>query len=124
MGFLFVPFVLIPLVEIAAFVVVGGRIGALNVVLLVVATGVVGAIVAGRQGSAVWAQAQLALAEGRFPGREIAHGAMVLVGGVLLITPGFVTDVVGFLLMVPVFREALRRWGARRFQHRAGIVDL
>lgn len=124
MRLLVVPFVLIPLIEVLLFVWVGGRIGLLNVVLLVIATGIIGATVAGRQGGAVWLQAQRALAEGRFPGREIAHGAMVLVGGALLLTPGFLTDVVGFLLMVPVVREGIRTRGQRRFQRRMGIIDL
>ena len=52
---------------------------------------------------------------GRFPARELAHGGMILVAGALLITPGFLTDGVGFSLLVPQVREALRRWGARRF---------
>ena len=124
MGLLLAVFVGMPLLEIVVFVTVGGRIGLLNVVLLVVATGIIGATVASRQGSAVFRRAQVAMREGRFPGREIAHGAMVLVGGVLLITPGFITDGVGFLLMVPPVREALTRWGRRRFQVQTGTIDI
>lgn len=123
-GLLVIPFVLIPLIEVALFIVIGGRIGLLNVVLLVIVTGIVGATAAARQGGSVWLQGQQALSDGRFPGREMAHGAMVLVGGALLLTPGFLTDIVGFLLMVPVVREWLRKWGQRRFERRVGIIDL
>jgi UPF0716 protein FxsA len=124
MGLLVFPFVLIPLVEVVLFIAIGGRIGLLNVVLTIIATGVVGAMVASRQGGAVWLQGRRALAEGRFPGREIAHGAMILFGGALLLTPGFLTDAVGLLLMVPAVRDMISRWGRRSFDRRVGIVDL
>ena len=124
MPFLLAVFVGVPVLEVIVFIVVGGRIGLLNVLALILVTGVVGAFVASRQGMAVWRDAQIQMAQGAFPGRELAHGAMVLAGAMLLITPGFVTDVVGFLLMVPVVREALRRWGKRRFSPRTGIIDV
>ncbi len=129
MGFLAVPFVVVPLLEIAVFVYVGGRIGAWNLVGLVVLTGILGFAIARHQGFAVWGRARLAISRGELPGTELAHGAMVLVGAVLLVTPGFVTDGLGFLLMVPAVREALRRWGARRLGRRSGpqradVIDL
>ena len=124
MPLVFAVFIGIPILEVAVFVAVGGEIGILNVLALILVTGVVGAFVASRQGVAVWRDAQIQLAQGAFPGRELAHGAMVLAGAMLLITPGFVTDVVGFLLMVPVVREVVRRWGARRFRAGTGIVDI
>ncbi len=129
MGFLALPFVVVPLLEIFVFVYVGGRIGIGSLIALVVVTGVLGFVIARYQGFAVWAQAQQALRRGAFPGKELAHGAMVLVGAVLLVTPGFVTDGVGFLLMVPPVREAVRRWGSRRFRGRVArgrsdVIDL
>lgn len=128
-GFLALPFVVVPLLEIVVFVYVGGRIGVGALVALVVVTGILGFAIARSQGFAVWAQAQRALRRGAFPAKELAHGAMVLVGAVLLVTPGFVTDGVGFLLMVPAVREAVRRWGSRRFRARTGrgrtdVIDL
>ena len=54
-------------------------------------------------------------ASGQFPGKSLAHGAMILVAGALLITPGFLTDIIGFLLLVPAVRETLRRWAVRRY---------
>lgn len=118
MGLLALPFVVIPLLEIVVFVVVGDRIGVWNLVALIALTGVLGFVVARMQGFAVWRQAQASLRRGEVPGREIAHGVMVLVGAVLLVTPGFVTDAVGFLLMVPPVREGLRLWGKRRLGSR------
>ena len=124
MPFLFAVFIGVPVLEVAVFILVGGRIGLGNVLALILVTGVLGAVVASRQGMAVWRDAQVQMASGSFPGRELAHGAMVLAGATLLITPGFVTDGVGFLLMVPVVRESVRRWGARRFRARSGIIDI
>ena len=63
-----------------------------------------------------------AIAAGQFPGRELAHGAMILVAGALMITPGFLTDGVGFLLLVPAVREAIRRYGAKRMANRIEIL--
>jgi len=119
-----VPFVLVPILEIILFVVVGQRIGIWPLVLVIVVTGVLGAVIARRQGAGVLLAARKRLAGGEFPGPELAHGAMVLVGGVLLITPGFVTDVIGFLLMVPAVRESLRRWGKRRLRGRFRVIEI
>ncbi len=123
MGVLALPFVVVPLLEIVVFVLVGQRIGVWPLVGLVVLTGIIGAAIARAQGFAVWFQAQQAMRQGRFPGRELAHGAMVLAGAVMLVTPGFVTDGVGFLLMVPAVRETLRSWATRRFARRQGPVS-
>lgn len=117
-------FVIVPVVEVLLFVVVGDRIGLGSTMLVVLGTGVLGAFVATHQGTAVWRELRTELVAGRFPGRQLAHGAMVLVGGALLLTPGFLTDIVGFGLMVPPLREVVRRWGARRFAVRSGIIDL
>lgn len=124
MGLLFLAFVAVPVAEIALFIGVGGRIGLLNTLALIVITAIIGAALVSRQGRGVWARFQAQLATGSFPGPELAHGAMILFGGALLLTPGFITDAVGFLLMVPAVREWIRRWGTRRFQARANIIDL
>ena len=60
---------------------------------------------------------------GSFPGRELAHGAMILVAGALLLTPGFLTDAVGFSLLVPTIREGLRRFLARRFSDGVIVIE-
>ena len=106
---LLLAFLLVPLLELIVFIWVQDRIGLSVTLLVVVITAVVGAGLVRRQGLAVWSRFQSELQEGGLPARQIAHGAMVLVGGALLLTPGFLTDAIGFSLMVPVVREALRR---------------
>ncbi len=124
MGLFFLAFLAVPIAEIALFIVVGERIGLLYTLALIAVTAVIGAYLVSRQGRGVWARAQRQLAAGAFPGPELAHGAMVLFGGALLLTPGFLTDTIGFSLMVPLVRERLRRWGMRRFSSRVDIIDL
>ncbi len=101
-------FIGVPLLELYLLAAVEDRIGLGPTLLLVVATGLLGASAVRRQGARAWRAIQLAVAEGRVPDAEIAHGVLILVGGVLLITPGILTDAVGLLLMVPVVRELIR----------------
>lgn len=115
-------FFLVPIAEVALFIFVGSRIGVGPTILLVVLTAVIGAALVSRQGRATLWQARADLASGVLPARQLAHGAMILVAGALLLTPGFLTDAIGFLLLVPSVREALRRWGARRFRPDVTII--
>ena len=107
MPFTLVPFVLItiPLLEIAAFILVGREIGVLATLALVFATAVIGSILLRLQGFGLIDRIRRETEQGRVPGRELVHGAMILVAGILLLTPGFVTDTIGFLLFVPAFRD-------------------
>ncbi|MCT7376234.1 FxsA family protein [Chelativorans salis] len=107
MPFSIVPFLLlgIPLLEIAVFVVIGGQIGVLPTLGLVLATAVAGSILLRIQGFGVLSRVQKTLNEGRVPGRELVHGVMILIAGILLLTPGFVTDTLGFLLFIPAVRD-------------------
>ena len=123
MGLFFLAFLAIPIAEIALFITIGQRIGLLYTLLLIVLTAVIGAYLVSRQGRGVWSRFQSQLAAGSFPGLELAHGAMVLVGGALLVTPGFLTDAIGFSLMVPAVREWLRRRGIKRFRSGVEIID-
>ena len=118
MGILFLLFVGVPIAEIALFIYVGGRIGLLATLVIIVLTAVVGSALVAKQGSAAVANVQAAFFEARFPGRELAHGAMIVVAGAFLVTPGFLTDVIGFLLLVPPVREAARRFVTARFAGR------
>jgi UPF0716 protein FxsA len=92
--------------------------------VLCAATGFAGAWLARWQGLRTLASAQSALAEGRFPADEVADGGLLLAGGVVLLTPGLVTDALGFALLVPwtrrVLRRALRRW----WDKQKGVVDV
>ena len=106
--FSIVPFLLlaIPLAEIATFVVVGSQIGVFPTLGLVVVTAIAGSILLRIQGFGVVRRIQETMNDGGVPGRDLVHGMMIMVAGVLLLTPGFVTDTLGFLLFVPAIRDA------------------
>lgn len=120
-------FVTIPLLELALLVLLGEHIGLLPTVALVVLTGILGAALARQQGMATWARFQEATNAGRMPHRELVEGLLVLVAGAVLLTPGLLTDVTGFLLLVPPVRAAVAaRITAslgRRLRVRAGGVE-
>jgi UPF0716 protein FxsA len=101
-------FVGVPLLELALLIWVEGRLGLAATLLLVVATGVVGASMVSRQGRLVWRSFRYRLSTGQVPDLEIAHGMMLLVAGAFLITPGILTDAVGLALLVPWVRELVR----------------
>ena len=100
-------FVGVPLVELYVLSIVESRIGLLNTLGLIVATGMLGAVVMKSQGAGVWRSAQERMARGEIPTEEILGGIMILVGGALMITPGILTDAVGLLLMIPPVRSLL-----------------
>jgi UPF0716 protein FxsA len=113
-------FTVIPAIEIALFVVLGGEIGPLSTFAVVIFTGVAGASLARMQGFAVLMQMQNSLATGRMPTEELIEGAIVLFGGALLLTPGFLTDFFGLSCLVPLSRRGyavlLKRWAAGRIE--------
>ena len=98
-------FILLPLAEIATFVVVGSEIGVLATVALTIAMSIVGAVLLRWQGFGIIGRLQQELERGGSPGRELAHGAMVLMAGILLLIPGFLTGLIGLLLFVPPVRD-------------------
>lgn len=106
---LVVLFVVVPLVELVVILQVGQAIGAGWTVALLVAASVFGAWLLRVEGRRAWQQFRTALAEGRWPGDEVAQGALVIVGGTLLLTPGFVTDIVGFVLLIGTTRRIVAR---------------
>lgn len=105
---LFLLFTLVPALELYLLLKVGTVIGAFNTLLLIILTGVVGAFYARQQGFRVINNIQWKLEQGELPGDDLINGAMLLVGGALLVTPGFVTDFVGFSLIFPPTREAIK----------------
>jgi len=107
-------FLLVPIVEIYFLIVIGGVIGALPTVALVVLTAVVGASLARYQGLATLQRLQATLARGEAPAIEMFEGVLLLVGAVLLLTPGFFTDLLGFACLIPATRRALAFWALRR----------
>ncbi|RMD92696.1 MAG: FxsA family protein [Alphaproteobacteria bacterium] len=106
---LFALFVAVPLIEIALFITIGGAIGLWPTLAIVVITAIIGTALVRRQGLQTLERLRGSLAELGDPTRPLAHGAMILFAGALLLTPGFFTDTVGFLLLIPGIREALFR---------------
>lgn len=108
------PFVLWPILEIALFVQIGGAIGVGPTILWVLLSAALGIWVMRRQGAAAMADLQRAVQEFRDPGRPLAQGALVMLGGGLLVLPGFLTDALGLLLLIPPVRGLLLRALGRR----------
>ncbi|MEQ9146199.1 MAG: FxsA family protein [Parvibaculaceae bacterium] len=123
MPFVFLAFVLVPLAEIAVFVEVGGIIGLWPTLGVVVLTAFLGTGLLRAQGLAAFGRAQAAMAEGRLPVEEVVHGFCLVIAGALLLTPGFLTDAVGFALFVPPVRLALGR-AALRWMSKHGTVHV
>ncbi len=121
MGIILLLFILTPIVEIAVFIGVGGEIGLWWTLGLVVATAVAGTTLLRRQGLATLRRARESVARNEFPVNEVFDGACLLAAGLLLLTPGFVTDFVGALLLVPAFRRLIRGPSIRYFLSRATI---
>ncbi|NOZ32167.1 MAG: FxsA family protein [Alphaproteobacteria bacterium] len=107
---LFATFVIVPIIEIGLFVALGDIIGFWWTMGAVVFTAVLGSVLLRLQGFAILNRIQTALNAGTFPGREIVDGVMMAVAGVLLLTPGFFTDAIGFSLFVPGVRQAIFRF--------------
>ena len=102
-------FVGVPLLEIFVLIQVGQVIGPWWTILLLVLDSIIGTWLIRREGGKAWRALRLALETGRMPARELADGALILVGGTLMLSPGFVTDALGILLIVPVTRPVARR---------------
>jgi UPF0716 protein FxsA len=117
-------FVLVPIVEIYVIIQVGQAIGALWTVLLLIADSVIGARLLTWQGRTAWRRFQEAVAAGRIPHNEVLDGVMIVIGGTLLLTPGFVTDVFGLLLLLPPTRAVLRRVVVRSIQRRGAVARV
>lgn len=113
---LFLAFLLVPLIEIALFIQVGGAIGLVWTLLIVVITAVLGTMLVRAQGVQALGQVKSSFNEMRDPSEALAHGAMILFSGALLLTPGFFTDAVGFALLVPAVRLAVFRWARSRIK--------
>lgn len=106
---LVVAFVLVPIVEIYVIIQVGRVIGAGWTILLLIADSIFGSWLIAHEGRRAWQALTAALASGRMPAKELADGALILVGGTLMVSPGFVTDVFGILLILPFTRPLARR---------------
>jgi UPF0716 protein FxsA len=119
---LLVAFVVVPLVEIYVLIQVGQAIGAWWTILILVADSILGTWLVRREGGRAWRALQDALGSGRMPARELADGALILIGGTLMLTPGFVTDVLGIVLILPFTRPVARRLLAAVVARRLVII--
>ncbi len=123
-GVLVLVFLIVPLAELYVIIQVGQAIGALNTIGLLILVSVVGAWLAKREGMGVWRRFQRQVESGAVPGREIADGVMILFAAALLMSPGFLTDVLAIALLLPPVRAALRAVLLRRAARRAGVVRI
>jgi UPF0716 protein FxsA len=115
---LIVLFIVVPLLELYVILQVGEAIGVLPTIAILIADSILGSVLMRSQGRIAWQRFNLAVAEGRVPAREAIDGVLVVFGGALLLTPGFVTDIFGLLLLLPFTRPLLRRLLVRRFAAR------
>lgn len=106
----FLFFLVVPFVEIYLLLQIGGIIGVMPTVLLVVFTAVLGAWLLRQQGFATWQRFQASLAQGAIPAYEMIEGPILLVGGALLLTPGFFTDILGFACLIPQTRRKFAKY--------------
>lgn len=107
---LFLFFLIVPFIEIYLLLQVGGWIGTLPTIFLVVFTAVLGASLLRRQGLATWQRFQQTLQQGGIPAYEMIEGPILLVGGALLLTPGFFTDLLGFACLIPALRQKMAQY--------------
>lgn len=115
---LFALFLMVPLIEIALFITVGGWLTLWPTLGLVIVTGIVGTMLMRWQGLKVLAELRGDMGQLKNPLSPLAHGALIVVAGLLLLTPGFFTDAIGFLLMIPQLREAVIGFVGARIQVR------
>jgi UPF0716 protein FxsA len=111
-------FIAVPIVEIYVIIQVGQAIGALWTIALLVADSILGSMLMRSQGRAAWRRFNEAVAVGRVPAREVFDGVLVIFGGALLLTPGFVTDIFGAAFLLPPSRALIRRLAVKRFAGR------
>ncbi len=114
---LFILFTLVPIIELAVLIEIGSRVGTFHTIMLIITTGVAGALLAQSQGLAVIRKMQEEISFGRPPAGELFDGLFVLVGGVLLITPGILTDIIGFIFLLPITRNLIKQWLMRKIQN-------
>src|SRR3954470_2682706 len=108
-------FLVVPIIELALIIKIGAAIGVLNTIGLLILSSIVGAWLMKREGLGVARRMQLAAAEGRVPGKELVDAFLILLGGALMVAPGFLTDALGMLLLLPPVRAIVRRVLRRRF---------
>ena len=103
-------FILMPIIEIALLIEIGGRIGTFKTILIVIITGIIGAALAKQQGISVIRKIKEETAFGNMPAESLFNGVFILIGGILLLTPGLITDFIGFALLIPLSRNVIKNF--------------
>lgn len=124
MPFLIVLFIVVPILELYVIIQVGQWIGVVPTLALLLADAVLGSMLLKHQGRGAWRRFNEALAARRFPGKEVADGVLIVIGGTLLLTPGFLTDLVGLFLLIPPTRAIARRVLKRVTVGRFAVVGV
>ena len=119
-GRLLLLFIFLPMVELYLLIMLGSRIGAMPTIGLIVFTGILGASLARQQGLSVLSKIQREMNSGIPPTQQLVEGALIVVGGIVLLTPGILTDIFGFSLLVPAFRQRICKVLTQSFAKRAG----
>ena len=115
-------FLIVPIIEIYLLIQVGGVIGVLPTIGLVVLTAVIGVALLRAQGLQTYLRLNQAMGEGRLPATEILEGVALLIGGALLLTPGFFTDFIGFICLIPITRQGVILWFTARYAPLSGLT--
>ena len=115
-GYLVLLFTILPAIELALLIKIGSNIGVGNTFFIIIFTGVLGAYLARLQGFLILRKIQDDLNRGIMPNDQLTDGLMILVGGIVLLTPGFITDVFGFLLLIPWTRTLIKKWFRKKFE--------
>jgi UPF0716 protein FxsA len=119
MFLLVILFIVVPIAELYVIIQVGEAIGIVPTLLLLLLDAILGSLLLRHQGRGAWRRFNEAIAQRRFPGKEVADGVLIVIGGTLLLAPGFLTDIVGLLLLIPptraLARSVLKRFTVGRF---------
>jgi UPF0716 protein FxsA len=124
MNRLFLLFAVVPVIELYVLIQIGGQIGALNTVLLVIGTALLGAILVRHEGIRTLRQIAQSLSQDIVPAEEMIDGLLIFAGGILLLTPGVLTDLFALWLLFPLTRTLFKRWLRKRFDHMIASGNL
>jgi UPF0716 protein FxsA len=114
---LFLAFTLIPFLELYVLIKIGHFLGAFNTILVVIVTGLLGAYLARLQGLRTMTRVRESLDRGELPAEEMLDALLIFIAGIVLLTPGFITDIAGVVILLPNTRELFKRWLRRKFDH-------
>lgn len=118
-------FIVVPFIEIAILIKLGSVIGFWPTISIQIGTGILGASLAKLQGLFIWRRITGELHAGRIPTQDMVNGVLIFAAGLVLMTPGLLTDIAGFALLIPTTRNAFRRWLERKFKNHiaSGTID-